>query len=92
MRPVRGARWRRKLKVCLSATPQPLFKLSPVVDNGMEFCQIYRADHKGPFRLDAREIEAGRWFARKAIDAWIEAGGRGLTTAFRVIWGHLRRE
>jgi isopentenyl-diphosphate delta-isomerase type 1 len=79
-----------ELGVCLSGAPQPLFKLSPAAENGMEFCQIYRAVHEGPFRLNAREIEAGRWFAREAIEAWIEAGGEGLTRAFRVIWGHLK--
>jgi isopentenyldiphosphate isomerase len=77
--------------VSVGHASQPLFKLSLAVDNGMEFCQIYRAVHEGPFRLNAREIEAGRWFAREAIDAWIEAGGRGLTMAFRLVWGHLRR-
>ncbi|MGZ8096476.1 MAG: NUDIX hydrolase [Methylosarcina sp.] len=38
---------------------EPLFKLEPTVETGMEFVQVYRIRHNGPFVLAPDEIDEG---------------------------------
>ena len=81
-----------ELGVRLVQRPQRLFKLPACEMTGMEFCQVYRALHDGPFRLNMQEIETGRWICPEALDAWLDGGGGGLTETLKAIWRRLRDE
>jgi isopentenyldiphosphate isomerase len=70
---------------------QCLFKLPASEQTGWEFVQVYRAVHGGPLDLNGEEIDEGRWFRLDEMDAWLERGGEGLTSSFRVIWEAYRR-
>jgi len=77
---------REELGIDLTSAPQPLFKLPAGRRTGMEFCQVYRLIHGGPFQLNREEIELGRWYGLGELDSWIEAGGDQLTDSFKEIW------
>ena len=64
----------------------PLFKIPPTVENGMEFVQVYRVTHNGPFELAADEIDEGAWFTPALIDARVEVDAPELTPTFKIIW------
>jgi len=64
----------------------PLFKLSATPVTGMEFIEVYRCDHNGPFSLAAEEIEEGRWFDTKEIDARVNDDDPTLTETFKSLW------
>lgn len=66
----------------------PLFKIPPTVENGMEFVQVYRVTHNGPFMLAADEIDTGEWFTLPEIDARVEADDLQLTPTFKMLWRH----
>ncbi len=51
-----------------AADLRALFKLQACPELGMEFIQVYRAEHNGPFELAADEIDEGDWFSRPALD------------------------
>ncbi|HEY8095699.1 MAG TPA: NUDIX domain-containing protein [Methylobacter sp.] len=65
---------------------EPLFKLSPTIAIGMEFIQVYRCIHNGPFTLAADEIDEGDWFSVAEISERIEADDQRLTETFKTIW------
>ncbi|WP_431067373.1 NUDIX hydrolase [Methylotuvimicrobium sp.] len=64
----------------------PLFKLSATPVTGMEFIEVYRCDHNGPFSLATEEIEEGRWFDTKEIDARVNDDDPTLTETFKSLW------
>jgi isopentenyl-diphosphate delta-isomerase type 1 len=64
----------------------PLFKIPPTAENGMEFVQVYRITHNGPFALAADEIDEGGWFTADEIDARVEADDTSLTPTFKLLW------
>ena len=72
-------------------TPEFLFKLPASPQTGWEFVQVYCTVHAGELRLNGAEIAEGRWFRPGDVDAWLDRGGDGLTTSFRVIWGRYRK-
>lgn len=51
---------------------EPLFKLPATAAIGMEFIQVYRCIHNGPFMLAADEIDDGDWFSIAEISERIE--------------------
>ena len=65
---------------------RPLFKLEASGDTGWEFVQVYRLLHDGAIRLEAGEIDEGRWFGLAELDRWIAQGGYGLTPSFQILW------
>jgi isopentenyldiphosphate isomerase len=81
-----------ELGVELGATPQRLFQLVAAPETGWEFCWVYRADHEGPFALQASEIRGGGWFEPAAIDAWLARRPGDFSSAFRVIWARVRAD
>jgi isopentenyl-diphosphate delta-isomerase type 1 len=64
----------------------PLFKIPPTVENGMEFVQVYRVTHNGPFTLAEDEIDTGEWFIPHEIDARVKADDMQLTPTFKILW------
>ncbi|MDP1771071.1 MAG: NUDIX domain-containing protein [Methylobacter sp.] len=65
---------------------EPLFKLSATAAIGMEFIQVYRCIHNGPFILAADEIDEGDWFSVAEISERITADDQLLTETFKTIW------
>jgi isopentenyl-diphosphate delta-isomerase type 1 len=81
---------REELGVELAGVPQRLFKLEASPETGWEFCWIYRAEHEGPFALQASEVRGGGWFTPEAVDEWIARRPEDFASAFRAIWQRLR--
>ncbi len=67
-------------------TLEPLFKLPATAAIGMEFIQVYRCIHNGPFMLAADEIDDGDWFSIAEISERIEVDDQLLTETFKTIW------
>jgi NUDIX domain. len=65
---------------------EPLFKLPATAAIGMEFIQVYRCIHNGPFNLAPDEIDEGDWFSVAEIAERIEADDQRLTETFKTIW------
>jgi isopentenyldiphosphate isomerase len=66
---------------------QSLFKVSPSPELGMEFIQVYRCLHNGPFLLASEEIDEGAWFTIEEITDRIANNDPDLTLTFKTIWG-----
>ncbi|TRW95019.1 NUDIX hydrolase [Candidatus Methylobacter oryzae] len=67
---------------------EPLFKLPATAATGMEFIQVYRCIHNGPFDLATDEIDDGDWFHTVEISQRIASDDPSLTEAFKTIWTH----
>jgi len=67
-------------------TLELLFKLPATADIGMEFIQVYRCLHNGPFSLAPDEIDEGDWFSVAEISGRIAADDQRLTETFKAIW------
>jgi len=65
---------------------EPLFKLPAMEATGMEFTQVYRCIHNGPFNLAPDEIDEGGWFNVVEIAERIAADDQCLTETFKTIW------
>lgn len=64
----------------------PLFKLPAHQNWGMEFIQVYRCQHNGPFILAKDEIDEGNWINPKEINKRVTENDISLTDTFKVIW------
>jgi isopentenyldiphosphate isomerase len=81
-----------ELGVSLTESPRRIFELEATEATGWEFCGVYRADHEGPFVLQASEIRGGAWFSPEAVSEWIDRRPGDFASAFRVIWRRLHAE
>ncbi len=85
----------RELQEELGLTPKTplecLLKLEAEAATGWEFISLFRTVAESPMILEPEEIQEGQWMSEKAVDAWIEMGGNGLTQTFMRIWAHYRR-
>lgn len=70
----------------VSAALESLFKLSPTPALGMEFIQVYRCQHNGPFIFAEDEIDEGAWLDLQQVTEWVEKNDGRLTETFRIIW------
>lgn len=75
----------------VSATLEPLFKLEANAELGMEFIQVYRCRHNGPFDLAADEIDEGQWLNPAILDQRVNSDDPSLTVTFKKIWQQFRR-
>ncbi len=75
-----------ELGVDMAGALEPLFKLPATAAIGMEFIQVYRCTHNGPFKLAADEIDEGGWFSIAEIAERIAGDDRLLTETFKTIW------
>jgi len=75
-----------ELGVCVDKTLSFLFKLPAKPETGMEFVQVYRSLHNGPFTLEAGEIDAGEWFTIKDISQRVANNDSTLTDTFKTLW------
>ena len=79
-----------ELGVELPETPRRIFDLPATEATGWEFCGVYRAEHEGPFVLQASEIRGGGWFTPEAVSEWVSRRPSDFASAFRVIWERLQ--
>ena len=63
-----------------------LFKLPAAECTGMEFVNVYRCTHNGPFVLAPDEIEDGQWFSVETVSARVRADDPMLTGTFKTLW------
>ncbi|MBL6986382.1 MAG: NUDIX domain-containing protein [Methylobacter sp.] len=75
-----------ELGIHITHTLEPLFKLPATAAVGMEFIQVYRCIHNGPFVLAVDEIDEGDWFNIADISERITADDQRLTETFKTIW------
>ena len=75
-----------ELGILAPKTIEPLFKLEPTLETGMEFIQVYRLTHKGPFTLAADEIDEGDWFFPSELTERVLADDLSLTETFKRLW------
>ena len=75
-----------ELGVFVEDTLTYLFKLPAIPRTGMEFVQVYRCLHNGPFTLEAGEIDAGQWFDIKTISQRVADNDPTLTETFKTLW------
>jgi hypothetical protein len=75
-----------ELGVCVDATLTFLFKLPAKPETGMEFVQVYRSMHNGPFTLEAGEIDGGQWFDIKEVSQRVAVNDPTLTVTFKSLW------
>jgi isopentenyl-diphosphate delta-isomerase type 1 len=76
------------------ATPlelRPLFRFRAAEDTGWEHCSVFRCRYDGPLRLQADEVEDGKWLSPGAMDRLVKNSGTALTPAVRKIWQRLRQ-
>lgn len=78
-----------ELGVSLASAPEKLCKFEPTIETGMEFCQVFRTLHDGPFIPDRNEIEQLRWFSVQEIEAWLMDGASGMTPSLQAILAKL---
>ncbi|MDC9729867.1 MAG: NUDIX domain-containing protein [Methyloprofundus sp.] len=75
-----------ELGVCVDATLKFLFKLPALPETGMEFVEVYRCRHNGPFTLEVAEIDDGQWFSTEDISMRVKANDTTLTETFKSLW------
>jgi len=77
-----------ELGINIETTLEYLFKLSPTPQLGMEFIQVYRCLHSGPFELNSDEIDEGTWNSVDSISKRVNTSDPTLTETFKIIWQH----
>lgn len=74
----------------ITAPLSSLFKLEPTPALGMEFIQVYRCRHNGPFRFSGDEIDEIRWITSQEVDRRVNQDDTSLTQTFKIIWRRYR--
>lgn len=70
----------------VKAELKALFKLEATPALGMEFIQVYRCQHNGPFMLAKDEIDEGTWLSPEEVSARVHRNDPTLTETFKIIW------
>lgn len=78
-----------ELGIRLAETPERLAKIQPCEKTGMEFIQVYRVFHNGPFQLNPEEIDKGRWISIGQMNTWVDSDTGLLTDTIKYIWRDL---
>lgn len=81
-----------KEELGVTASLVPLFKLSATPELGMEFIQVYRCTHDGPFILNKDEIDEGNWFSHDEVSRKVSADDPLLTETFKIVWRQFCRD
>lgn len=80
-----------ELGIVTDAEPEYLFHVPPSILNGMEHSEIYRYVYDGELKLQAEEIDEGKWLGQKQMDALVADANSQLTDSFRLIWREFSR-
>jgi 16S rRNA (adenine1518-N6/adenine1519-N6)-dimethyltransferase len=67
-------------------------KLPASERTGQEFIWLYQGLYDGEMRLNASEIEAGRFFPPGIVNRWIEARPSDFATGFLECWNVWREK
>jgi 16S rRNA (adenine1518-N6/adenine1519-N6)-dimethyltransferase len=67
-------------------TLERVSKLPASEKTGYEFIWLYRGTYDGTFKLNRSEIDAGRFFPPKIVDAWIKVRPRDFAPGFVECW------
>ena len=75
-----------ELGVCVDDSLSFLFKLPAIPETGMEFVQVYRCQHNGPFTLEVGEIDDGQWFDIQKVTQRVKTNAPSVTDTFKTLW------
>lgn len=75
-----------ELGVCVDDSLSFLFKLPAIPETGMEFVQVYRCQHNGPFTLEVGEIDDGQWFDIQKVTQRVKTNAPSITDTFKTLW------
>ncbi len=70
----------------VEAAVEEVGRIAPCEGTGWEFVRLYRAEHRGPFRWPASEIETGEFFSEEVIDKWVAGRPGDFATGFLECW------
>jgi len=79
-----------ELGIVLDSPLEYLFHINPDHLNGMEHSPIYRCVYDGDLRLQADEIDEGKWLSAEAMDQLIAESDAEVTDILRLIWTRYR--
>ena len=80
-----------ELGIETDSEPEFLFHIEPSELNGMEHSEIYRCLYDGELRLQADEIDGGKWLSEPQMDALVASDDSNLTDILRLIWADFQR-
>ena len=69
-----------------------LFKFPASKDTGYEHCTVFLSVSDAPIRLQADEVDEGRWLGPEQMDRFVTDNSLSLTPAIRRIWLRFRNE
>ena len=76
----------------IDAELQFLFKLDASEQTGMEFIEVYRCVHEGPFDLNPQEIDDGVWMTPDALQEQLTHETLPVTETFKLIWQQYQKQ
>ncbi len=76
----------------IDAELQFLFKLDASEQTGMEFIEVYRCVHEGPFDLNPQEIDDGVWMTPDALQEQLTHQTLPVTETFKLIWQQYQKQ
>lgn len=79
-----------ELGIILNSGLEFLFHIKPSRNNGMEHSPIYRYVYDGKLKLQASEIDEGKWLSPAQVDALAGDPDSNITDILRAIWTQYR--
>ena len=80
-----------ELGIVINSELEFLFHIKPSKLNSMEHSPIYRCVYDGELKLQAAEIDEGKWLSLPQMDALANDRDSNITDILRVIWTQYRR-
>jgi 16S rRNA (adenine1518-N6/adenine1519-N6)-dimethyltransferase len=74
----------------VGAEVEPLAILPAGAETGWEHVHLYRAEHDGPFKLNAAELDGGGFFTLEQIDRWTGARPEDFASGFLACYRFFR--
>jgi isopentenyl-diphosphate delta-isomerase type 1 len=89
---LQAARRELQEELGIDAELQFLFKLDASEQTGMEFIEVYRCVHEGPFDLNPQEIDDGVWMTPDALQEQLTHQTLPVTETFKLIWQQYQKQ
>jgi isopentenyl-diphosphate delta-isomerase type 1 len=89
---LQAARRELQEELGIDAELQFLFKLDASEQTGMEFIEVYRCVHDGPFDLNPQEIDDGVWMTPDALQEQLTHQTLPVTETFKLIWQQYQKQ
>lgn len=80
-----------ELGIKADSSLERMFHVDPSGANGMEHIDVYRCYYDGELRLQAEEIDDGKWLSEHQVDQLAADKESNLTEVFRSIWLNYRQ-